>query len=90
MGLTEEQKSRREKVTREITTFDAIGQDDYVFISYKSDDWEIVLDQVVRHMVDTYGLRVYFDKNFDRDNDSWVKKFKKEIITANAGGFFLF
>lgn len=90
MGLTEEQKSKRETVTRNIATFDSIGEDDYVFISYKSDDWEIVLDEVVRHMVDHYGLRVYFDRNFDRDNDIWVNNMKRAITTKKCRAVLAF
>lgn len=90
MGLTEEQKTKRETVTRNIATFDSIGEDDYVFISYKSDDWEIVLDEVVRHMVDHYGLRVYFDRNFDRDNDMWINNMKRAITTKKCRAVLAF
>lgn len=90
MGLTEEQKIKREKATQGITTFEAVGKDDYVFISYKSDEWEVVLDKVVRYMVENYGLRVYFDKNFDRDNDSWVKNMKNAITTIKCRAVLAF
>lgn len=90
MGLTEEQKRERQLTTQNITTFDSVGEDDYVFISYKSDEWEVVLDKVVRHMVDNYGLRVYFDKNFERDNDSWVKNMKSAITTRKCRAILAF
>lgn len=90
MGLTEEQRVKRGAVTQGIPTFDTVGEDDYVFISYKSDDWETVLDKVVRHMVEVYGLRVYFDKNFDRDNDSWVKNMKRAIGTRKCRAVLAF
>lgn len=90
MALTEEEKAKRDRATREITTFDAVGEDDYVFISYKSDDWEIALDRVVRYMVENYGLRVYFDKNFARDNDSWVKNMTNAITTRKCRAVLAF
>lgn len=90
MGLTEEQKRERQLTTQNITTFDSVGEDDYVFISYKSDEWEVVLDKVVRHMVDNYGLRVYFDKNFERDNDSWIKNMKSAITTRKCKAILAF
>lgn len=90
MGLTEEQKTERETATQDITTFDSLGEDDYVFISYKSDDWKIVLDEVVRYMVEHYGLRVYFDRNFDRDNDIWINNMKKAITTRKCRAVLAF
>lgn len=90
MGLTEGQKTERETATQDITTFDSIGEKDYVFISYKSDDWKIVLDEVVRHMVDYYGLRVYFDRNFDYDNEMWIRNMKKAITTKKCRAVLAF
>ncbi len=90
MGLTEEQMIKRGAMTQGIPTFDSVGEDDYIFISYKSDDWKTVLDKVVRHMVEIYGLRVYFDKNFDRDNDSWVKNMKRAINTRKCRAVLAF
>lgn len=90
MGLTKEQKAERENTICNIATFDSIGEDDYVFISYKSDDWKIVLDEVVRHMVDDYGLRVYFDKNFDYDNEMWIRNMKKAMTTKKCRAVLAF
>lgn len=90
MGLTKEQKEEREKAVCDIKTYDFIGEENYVFISYKSDDWKIVLDEVVRHMVEHYGLRVYFDRNFDRDNDMWINNMKKAITTGKCRAVLAF
>lgn len=90
MGLTNEQKNARDRVTQKIPTFTSEGKEKYVFISYKSDDWEKVLGKIVRHMVDTYGLRVYFDKNFDRDNDSWVSNMTSAIRTGKCCAILAF
>lgn len=90
MGLTKEERNERAKATREITTFDVDGQEEYVFVSYKSDEWEIVLDKIVRYMVDTYGLRVYFDKNFSRDNEIWVKNMSNAIVTDKCKAVLAF
>lgn len=90
MGLTKEQKTERETATQDITTFDSLGGDDYVFISYKSDDWKIVLDEVVRYMVEYYGLRVYFDKNFDYDNEMWIRNMQRAITTKKCRAVLAF
>lgn len=90
MGLTGEQSKERDRVAQEITTFRSEGKEDYVFISYKSDDWEKVLGKIVKHMVDTYGLRVYFDKNFKRDNDSWVSNMTDAIRTGKCRAVLAF
>ena len=74
MGLNSEEKKRRSQVTANIPTFgpDIGTPQPYVFISYKSDDWEVVLDKLVRTLVNKHGLRVYFDKKFNEDNAPWV------------------
>ena len=36
----------------------------YVFVSYKSGDWELVLSEIVYTLHTQYGLRVYFDRDF--------------------------
>ena len=38
---------------------------DYVFVSYKSDDWEKVLGEIVYPLMNEHGLNVYFDGDFD-------------------------
>ena len=98
MGLSQEDKEIRREATKDIG---ALTQDPgdpeknevvkpYFFISYKSDDWEIVLDYIVRELVDKYGLRVYFDRNFDTSNDNWLKNMKKAIETRHCKGVLSF
>lgn len=74
MGLSPEEKKRRSRATANIPTFgpDTGTPQPYVFISYQSDDWEIVLDKLVRTLINKHGLRVYFDKKFNEDNAPWV------------------
>ncbi|MBQ3601141.1 MAG: DUF4357 domain-containing protein [Lachnospiraceae bacterium] len=90
MGLTEIEKENRMTRTRDLKTFEPRDNENYVFISYKSDDWEIVLDNVVRQMINKYGLRVYYDKNFDKDNDSWVENMKDAICTGKCSAVLSF
>ena len=90
MGLSEEEKIERGKVTEEIIVYDSTGADDYVFISYKSDDWEIVLKKVVRQMINQYGLKVYFDKNFNRSNESWINNMEQAIATKKCRAVLAF
>ena len=62
MGLTNEQEKAREEdanvryLSQNICNKD--GDKDFVFISYKSDDWEIVLKEIVYKLVKEYGLKV--------------------------------
>ncbi len=90
MGLSKEDIRRRNEATVGIRTFEPKDDKDYVFISYKSDNWEIVLDEIVRKLVDKYGLRVYFDKNFDRDNESWVTNMEDAIRTQKCKAILSF
>ena len=51
----------------------------YVFISYKSEDWYIVLHEIVFTLVHDYGLNVYFDGSFDSHLSHWVDQFPENM-----------
>lgn len=51
----------------------------YVFISYKSDDWKMVLEDIVWELQQRYGLRVYFDKKFASSNEKWMAQMQDEV-----------
>ncbi len=84
MGLTEEAKKKRNELTDQIVTFKPGDNVDYVFISYKSDDWETVIGDIVKTLVTRCGVRVFFDKSFAEDNDSWVDNMKSAIKTGRC------
>ena len=90
MGLTDEQKRERARRTEDLATFEPYDNKDYVFVSYKSDDWETVLDEIVRKLINDYSLRVYYDKNFDKDNESWVDNMQNAIKTGNCKAVLAF
>lgn len=56
----------------------------YVFISYASDDWKTVFKEAVVPLQQTYGLRVYADKAFDKTNDEWTLPMLRNICGADA------
>lgn len=62
----------------------------FVFISYKSDDWETVLQDVVYRLVREYGLNVYFDGSFDEHNSLWINQFHKNMGSENCRGILAF
>lgn len=74
---------------REPDKYYAKGED-YIFISYKSDDWKIVLHDIVYELVTKYGLRVYFDGSFDDHNPIWVNQFPNNMKTPNCKGVLAF
>ena len=51
----------------------------YVFISYKSDDWRVALEDIAFTMQKRFGLRVYYDRAFESNNDIWVKSMKANM-----------
>lgn len=96
--MTEEQKKAR-KLSAEngnirwikdhyLRTKDDEG--DYVFISYKSDDFEKVLDDIVFRTCKKYGLRVYFDTAFDESSDLWIRQFKENMCSTKCKAFIAF
>lgn len=56
----------------------------YVFISYKSDSWELVLAEIVYTLQKKYGLRIYFDKSFNDHNNVWTEQFPKNMEDSNC------
>lgn len=69
---------------------DRNGDKSYVFISYKSDDWEIVLHDIVYRLVKDYGLNVYFDGSFDSHNSLWVNQFPDNMGDYKCKGVIAF
>ncbi|NBJ94718.1 TIR domain-containing protein [Parablautia muri] len=73
MGLDETQKKKRsEYLEGNLTITECSQKKPYVFISYASDNWEMVFKQAVVPLQKQYGLRVYADKAFDKLNDKWI------------------
>lgn len=62
----------------------------FVFISYKSDDWEIVLTDIVYRLVSRYGLNVYYDGDFDDHADNWINQFPANMESEYCKGVIAF
>ena len=96
--MTEEQKARRKESAESgkikwikdncLRTKD--DNEDYVFISYKSEDYEKVLDCIVYDTCRKYGLRVYFDTVFDDNSDSWIKQFQDNMNSPHCKAMIAF
>lgn len=96
--MTEEQKNARKKSAedghirwiKDNCLRDKDGKDDYVFISYKSDDYEKVLDEIVYNTCKKYGLKVYFDTAFDDNSDSWITQFYDNMSDEHCKAIIAF
>ncbi|MCI9360503.1 MAG: hypothetical protein HFG65_05975 [Hungatella sp.] len=96
--MTDEQKRARKKSAESgniswikkncLRTKD--DEDDYVFISYKSDDYKEVLDDIVYQVCQKYGLRVYFDTAFDEDSKSWIEQYYDNMISTRCKAMIAF
>lgn len=64
--------------------------EDYVFISYKSDDYERALDDILYRTCRKYGLRVYFDVAFDDGADSWINQFYDNMCSKHCRAMIAF
>lgn len=90
MALTNEEKVKRNETLSNLSVNTHKDSQDYVFISYKSDDWEAVFTQVVFPLVEQYGLRVYCDKAFDSDNKNWLEQMKLNIESRHCRAILVF
>lgn len=97
--MMDEEKKRKRKLSAEngnirwikdhyLRTKD--GKDDYVFISYKSDDFEKVLDDIVYRTCKKYGLRVYFDTAFDDGSDLWITQYYDNMCNLKCKAVIAF
>lgn len=81
--MTPEENIRRSKDERVRFIKDHIqdmsSKKPFVFISYKSDDWETVLGEIVYRLIKDYGLNVYFDGSFDIHNSLWISQFPENM-----------
>lgn len=77
-------KELKEKIT------DKTSKTPYIFVSYKSDDWEIVLTEIVYKLVNEYGLNVYYDGSFDLHNKSWIEQMPENMDCGKCKGVLAF
>lgn len=90
--MTQEEYLRRMQNDKykelEVTTW----KDDkpYVFISYKSDSWEVVLTKIAYRLQKEYGLRLYFDKSFNDNNNIWTEQFPRNMEHSNCKAVLAF
>lgn len=66
------------------------GDKDYLFISYKSTDKELVLGEIVYKLVYDYGLNVYFDGEFDKHNADWIEQFRSNMESPHCKAIITF
>lgn len=94
MSLTSEQKEKRRQDPHVQYVKSRICNKDsgkpYVFVSYKSDDWEPVLRDVVYRLVKEEGLNVYFDGDFDDNSTCWLQQFQNNMESPDCRGILVF
>ncbi|MBD5545507.1 MAG: toll/interleukin-1 receptor domain-containing protein [Lachnospiraceae bacterium] len=90
MGLSKDEEIKRAEKTRDIKAYKLEDEKKYVFISYCSKDWEVVLKEIVKNMQEKYGLRVYFDTNFEYDNKMWNENMREAIETSYCVAMLVF
>ena len=92
--MTDAEKERRnnDPHVQELKSLicDSEGDKSYVFISYKSDDWETVLADAVYRLATEYGLNIYYDGSFDIHAELWTEQFPKNMEDSKCRGVIAF
>lgn len=65
-------------------------EEDFVFISYKSGEWEEVFKKYVIPLHVKYGMNVYCDASFDSENDNWTQQMERHITSAHCKAVLCF
>lgn len=85
MALNElQKKARSEYLEKYLEITECSQRKPYVFVSYASDNWETVFKDAIVPLQQTYGLRVYADKAFDKVNDKWIVPMLRNVRGADV------
>ncbi len=87
--FTPEEEAEIRKLNSDIKVTTSDDKEPYIFISYKSDD-RLMMLRIVHRLHKVYGLRVYYDKDFDVKNDLWVDQMEANISSAKCYGMMAF
>ena len=79
MNREEYEKRMKNEKYKALSVTTCEDEKEYVFISYRGDSWEKVLTDIVYKLQKKYGVRVYFDKEFSSETNSWLKQFRKNM-----------
>lgn len=91
MGLTDKEKEERTRYIHEnIKITKASDKKPYVFVSYKSDDWRDVFENVISKLQRDYHLRIYCDRDFETNNDSWLDTMRQQLQSGYCRGVLAF
>jgi hypothetical protein len=90
MDAEEKALRREDKDILDIKITNKRDKKPFVFISYKSDDWKKVLKDVVFKLQKKYGLRVYFDKDFDDHSRTWINQFYSNMKSPKCRAVLAF
>lgn len=90
MGLDPNQMEERKESLRSLQLTKSGDGKDFIFVSYKSDNWSKVFLDVVMPLQEKYGLRVYCDKAFGQDLDSWYIQMQKQLEDFHCKGVLSF
>lgn len=64
--------------------------EDFVFISYKSGDWEEIYKKYIAPLHKKYGLNIYCDAAFDDGNENWTVQMEKHITSKKCKAILCF
>lgn len=85
MALSEiEKKERSEFLEKNLSITECSQNKKYAFISYASANWKTVFKDAVVPLQMEYGMRVYADKAFDKENDKWIIPMLRNIRGAEV------
>lgn len=65
------------------------NEGDFVFISYKRED-ALQMLEIVHKLQTEFGLRVYYDKSFDINNENWTSQFTSNMDSEYCKGIIIF
>lgn len=88
MALTMEEKSERLELFKQVEVAE-VDQEDYVFVSYKSDDWQAVFKDIIIPLQNR-GLKIYCDKDFGIRNNSWIDLMQQRIKSNKCKAILCF
>lgn len=90
MKREEYEERMKDQKYRDLVVTNCESGKDYVFISYRGNNWKKVLTEIVYKLQTEYGLRVYFDKEFASETNIWIEQFIKNMDSSHCKAFLCF
>lgn len=82
--------SKKKIDENQITIYGPEEEQPFIFISYCSKDKDIVINKIIRRLVNEYNLRIYYDDDFENHPEHWVERLQDVLESSDCKAILSF